>query len=126
MPPVNMNNKTTAHYLVSEAKNIYRSRDEVTVTGGTEPIRAGTILGTITATGKRVPLNLTAETGAQTVSGILFEEVPGAAAAKDHRRTVTARDSEVVKAQLVYPAGANATQITAIDAALRGLGIIPR
>lgn len=126
MAPREMNNNnTTAHYLVSEAKGMYRSRDEVTVTGNvTAAIDAGTILGKVTASGKYVPLTLSGTTGAETVAGILFEGVPVGVA--DHQRTITARDSEVKEAQLIYPAGANTAQKTAINTALRALGIIPR
>lgn len=110
-----------AEYLFSEAESD-RSREQVDVSGGADPgLVAGTVLGMITATGVYVRHAPGASDGSENVAGILFEGVIG-----DDRRTIHARDCQVVKAHLTYSAGADAAAITAADAALRALGIIPR
>lgn len=95
-----------------------------TCTAGGTPMVAGDGFN-ITVTkviGNYVPHVIAGADGSQTVSGILFEEVPEGL--EDHKRTITARDSEVTG--LVYPAGATAPQIATINAALAALGIIVR
>jgi hypothetical protein len=114
-----------AHYLVSEANGMYRSRGTGTVTGKVGgPILAGTVLGQLTATKKYIPLVTGASDGSQTPAAILFEEVPVGVA--DHKRTLSMRDCEVVAGQLIYPAGADATAKAAINTGLALLGIITR
>lgn len=97
-----------------------------TITAGVTPMEEGDGF-TITVTkviGNYVPLALGTSDGSQTVKGILFEDVPEGA--EDHERTFTVRDSEVVREQLIYPAGATDGDKATIDAALVALGIIPR
>lgn len=116
-----------AEYLVSEA-NDYRSRDEevVTVPANTT-LEAGTILGTITATGKFVRQDTAATDGSESHAGILFEPlINDTGAAVDYGATVTTRDAEVRKGALVYEDSAASGEITAADAALAALGIIVR
>lgn len=112
-----------AGYLVSEASGMYRSREEVTVASGAAARLPGTVLGRLTAGGNYVPHVIAGADGSQTVSGILFEEIATGTTAK---RTISARDCEVVGAHLIYPAGATAPQIATINAALAALGIIVR
>ena len=115
----------TAHYLVSEANGMYRSRGTGIVTGAAGgPILAGTILGKLTATGKHIPLVTGAADGSQTPAAILFEDVP--VGAVDHKRTLTQRDCEVKAGQLIYPTGANDAAKLAINVGLAALGIITR
>ena len=112
----------TAGFIVSEAANIYRSREQATVAAGAAPgLEPGTILGRLTANGNYVALNTGASTGAEDVSGILFE---GAIGTVD--KTVVVRDCEVNVHALIYPAGANDAAKTTINAALAELGIIVR
>jgi hypothetical protein len=112
----------TACFIVSEAANIYRSREQVTVAAGAAPgLEPGTILGRLTADGNYVPLNTGASTGAEDVSGILFEGAIGTV-----ERTVVVRDAEVNAHALIYPAGANDAAKATINAALDELGIIVR
>lgn len=97
-----------------------------TITAGVTPMVDGDGF-TITVTkviGNYVPLALGTSDGSQTVKGILFEDVP--AGVEDQERTFTVRDSEVVREQLHYPAGATDGNKATIDAALVALGIIPR
>lgn len=46
--PLTEDRRTTAHYIVSEASNIYRSREQVMITGNAA-LKAGTVLGRLTA-----------------------------------------------------------------------------
>jgi hypothetical protein len=112
----------TAGFLVSEANGMYRSRDEVTVVGGTTPgLAAGTILGKLTADGNFVAYDPGAATGAQTIAGVLYEGAIGTVT-----RTVVTRDAEVVGAHLIYQSGANDAAKATANAALAALGIIVR
>ena len=43
--------RTTAHYLISEANDAYRSREQVIIASGAGVLIAGTVLGQITAAG---------------------------------------------------------------------------
>ena len=104
-------------FIVSEA-NDWRSRDEreVSADGLTEPVAAATLLRAgATAADPLLPWN-----GAAPVVGILCQ-----ALGEDtiERRTVLARDAEVVGTDLVLP---GATTLAAAAAALLPLGIIVR
>lgn len=117
--------RATASFIASEANLLYRSRDEVTVTLPSGGLAAGTILGKITATSKYVLIDLDAETGAEDVSGILFEDTVGWAAG-DHSLTIVARDAEVLEDALTYHTDSTAGELIAQKAALATLGIIVR
>lgn len=109
-------------FLVSEA-NGHQSRDQITLTGATK-VYAGTVLGTITASGLFAPLNIAGADGSQTASGILFgtRDVTTANA----NATVVTRNAEVNASELIWPAGATAPQIAAATAQLKALGVILR
>jgi len=112
----------TANFIVSEAANIYRSREAVTVAAGAAPgLFAATILGKLTSGGNYVAYAPGGSDGSQTIAGILFEDAVGTV-----KRTVIVRDAEVNGAHLIYQAGANdAAKVTA-NTALKALGIIVR
>jgi hypothetical protein len=112
----------TAAFLVSEANGMYRSRDVGTVAAGAAPgLAVGTILGRLTSGGNYVAYAPAAETGAQTIAGILFEAAVGTV-----KKTIVTRDCEVNGAHLVYQAGADAAAKATANAALKALGIIVR
>ena len=93
--------------------------------GGTPMVKGDGFNITVTKViGNYVPLALGTSDGSQTVKGILFEDVPKGVA--DHTRTFSVRDCEVVREQLIYPAGATDGNKATIDAALVALGVIPR
>lgn len=115
--------RPTAHYLVSEA-NGHRSRDVAVIASGSGKLDAGAVLGRVTATKKLVPIAPAAADGSQTAVAILYEAADATAA--DVRRTVTARDSEVQAAVLVWPTGTTDVQKTAALAQLAQLGIVAR
>lgn len=74
--------------------------------------------------GLYAPLNLSAADGTQIAVNILFNETD--ASQGNTKVTVIARGAEVNGSELVYPAGATANQIAAINAQLVALGIIIR
>lgn len=74
--------------------------------------------------GLYAPLSLTAADGTQTAAGILFNETDASQA--NVRVTINSRDCEVNGSELVYPAGATANQIAAINQQLGTLGIVVR
>src|SRR3954464_1470002 len=80
------------------------SREQVTVLSGSNttgtPLKSGTILGKITATGKYKPQTLAAVDGSQTAAGILL--VPVDAGAADKRAVLVARDAIVMQYGLIY------------------------
>jgi type IV secretory pathway TrbL component len=115
--------RRTAHYLVSEA-NGFRSREQVVIAGGAGVVRAGAVLGQVTASKKYVPYAPGAADGSQTAKAILYEGCDATSA--DIRRTVTARDTEVEGAALQWAAGVNDAQKTSALAALAALRIIAR
>ena len=107
--------KRTAEFLVSEA-NGYRSREERNAALGGTVLPAGTLLGRLTAGGNYVPYVAGAATGAEIVSGILFEGASGTAL-----RTIIVRDAEVNLNHITYT-GVEAT----ITAGLNAIGIAVR
>lgn len=117
--------RATASFIASEANLTYRSRDEVTVTLPEGGLAAGTILGKLTATSKYVLINLDAATGAEDVSGILFEDTLGWEDG-DHSLTIVARDAEVLEDALTYHTDSTSGELIAQKAALATLGIIVR
>lgn len=116
-----------AEFMLSEA-NDWRSRDAgvVTVPANTT-LEAGTILGTITASGK-FARNLAANSdGTETESGVLFEPLVNTTGSPvDFNAVVIVRDAELIGSQLTYEVGANAAAITASNVALAALGLIVR
>ena len=124
MPVFEQSRATTAHYIVSEAANIYRSREQVIIASGSGVLKAGAILGKVTASGKYAPVNPAASNGTQTAAAILFEGCD--ATAEDVRRTITARDTEVHADVLIWPAGTTDPQKTTAMGQLASSGIIGR
>lgn len=79
------------------------SRDNAVLASGAGACRTGTVLGRVTATGKYVPLDPAAATGAEVASAILFRDVD--ATSSDVPCGVVARLAEVKADLLVWPAG---------------------
>lgn len=112
------------HYIVSEA-NGYRSREEIVIVAGAGVLKAGRVLGKITASGKYTSYTPGAADGSQNAAAILYQGCDATAA--DVRRTITARDSEVTALELNWGAAVttDAHKNTAL-AALAVLGIVAR
>ena len=119
--------QANASFIVSESEG-YRSRDDVTVTVPADTTyAAGTILGKITATDKFVRHAAAAADGSEVEAGILYETLANTTgSAVDSESVSFARDAEVNGSELTYEAGADATQITTSNLALKALGIIVR
>ena len=113
-----------AHYIVSEASG-YRSREQVVIEGGSGVLKAGTVLGKVSASGKYAPYDPTLETGVEVASAILYEGCDATSA--DQRRTVTLRDTEI-QAQVLHWGASVTTDQLKTDALthLAGAGIIAR
>lgn len=116
-------------FIQSEA-NYSRSRDQVTIlggSGGAGKLVAGTVLGKITGSGKYVASPNTGSDGSQTAVAILFDDVD--ATAGDVIAAVVSRSAEVRASDLTYEASVNDnTKIAAKVAQLAaaGVGIIVR
>jgi len=76
--------------------------------------------------GKYTPYNPTGVNGSQIATAILYEGCDATDAGVDVRRTITARDTEVVAAELRYAEGVTGDQKTAALASLATFGIIGR
>ncbi|MEB2511319.1 head decoration protein [Burkholderia multivorans] len=74
--------------------------------------------------GVYVPLNFAASDGTQTAAAISFDVVD--TTVSDKVGTVVIRDAEVNSGELIWPAGATASQIAGASAQLVAVGIIPR
>ena len=122
-PILNEERFHTASYLVSEAQG-YRSREQVIIATGSGELKAGAVLGKVTASGKYAPLDPDATDGSEDAAAILYE--PCDATGADVRRAVTARDAEVVAELLVFADGTTDPEKTAALASLAALGIIAR
>lgn len=109
-------------FIVSEA-NGNRSRDTVAVISG-QNLKAGHVVGIITASGKVTEMDPAATNGSEVAAGVLFAPVD--ASAGDAPGVLLARDCEVTGADLTYKTGATAGQITTAEGELETLGIIVR
>lgn len=121
--PIVEDRRTTAHYIVSEAHG-YRSREQAMIAAGSGKLIAGTVLGRVTATRMFAPFDPAATDGSQNAAAILYEGCDATSA--DVRRTVSARDTEIQGAVLVWKAGVTDNQKTAALASLAALGLIAR
>jgi head decoration protein D len=115
-------------FLQSEA-NFARSRDRVTIEGGSPgagKLAAGTVLGKISASGKYVASPDTGGDGSQTAVAILWDAVDATDA--DVIATVIARDAEVRGEDLSYDSsvGTDPTKIATKSTQLALQNIIVR
>ena len=115
--------KHTAEYMLSEA-NGSRSRSTGTLILG-QNLESGTVLGTITASGKLTQYDPVAVDGSESVSAILYDNID-ATDADVVGVTISVRDNEVRGSSLTYSVGADATAIATADAELVALGMIVR
>ncbi|MBP0440681.1 head decoration protein [Tianweitania sediminis] len=97
-----------AHYIVSEANGMYRSREQVVIASGSGVLKPGTVLGKITASGKYSVYNPAGANGTETAAAILWEGCD--ATSEDVRRTATVRDTEVHADVLAWGAGVTTDQ----------------
>lgn len=112
----------TAGYLISEA-NGTRSREVVTLASGGVYL-PGTVLGKDASSGKYFQLDPADNGGSEKAVAVLYAGVD--ATEGDKPGVVTARDSEVQAAALVFPAGITPEQTTTALADLSAVGIVAR
>lgn len=111
-----------AEFLVSEA-NGWRSRKTITIAKGAA-LTAGTVLGTVTASGQYAQHDPKATDGTEVATGILYGNVDATAA--DQQAVAIVRDAEVARAGLTFKTGiANADKKAAM-AALETAGVVAR
>lgn len=109
-------------FLLSEA-NGARSREKITVVSG-QNLKAGAVVGKITASGKYAKYDNAASNGVQAAAGILLDDVDASSA--DQSGVIIARDAEVNSNELVYDSGQDATAKAAAVVDLAALGILVR
>jgi hypothetical protein len=97
MPNILTNVPRVEEFVLSEA-NGFMSREEVTVTLSGSAIKSGTVMSTLTASGKWVPYTGSGTTGTQTATGVLYTSQT--AATGDVKAVMFVRDCEVVRAAL--------------------------
>ncbi len=118
-------NTRIADVVLFEEPSCAYSRDEITLLAGSGAIEVGEVLGKITASGKYVPLDTTAEDGSQGAAAIALEKVT-VAASTDKTSVALVRHSVVKNDGLVWPTGISAGDKTTAIAALKALGILVR
>lgn len=118
-------------WLKYEEGSLY-SREQVTIVSGANaagaPLKTGTILGKITATGKYTPHTLAATggVGSGVAAGILLTEQVDASAA-DKRAVIIARDAIAQQYNLTYGADVTTSGNRAtVNGQLASLGILVR
>lgn len=109
-------------FIVSEG-NGKISREVVTIASG-QNLKAGAVLGKITASGKYAEYDNTATDGTETAAGVLFDAVDASSA--DAEGVALVRLAEVAKAGLVWEGTQDAAAQTAAYTDLAALDIIPR
>lgn len=114
--------KRTGEFIASEA-NGSRSRDVGTLISG-QNLEAGTVLGTITASGKFTQFNQDAVDGSEAASAVLFDNVDASTA--DTEAVVIARDAEVNGNDIIWPSDILEAEQTAAEAELKALDILVR
>jgi hypothetical protein len=112
----------TAEFLLSEGNGSI-SREEVTIVSG-QDLKAGTVLGKITASGKMTAYDDDNGDGSSAAVGILYADID--ASAGDVKGTMVARLAEVITGKLIFAGTNDAGDITAGKADLAALNIILR
>lgn len=100
------------------------SRETVTIASGAGVVKAGTVLGVITASGKYTPYDDGSSDGSETAVAVSLYEVDATSADVD--TPVLARHAVVKESALQWHADADATAKTAAATALLAKNIIVR
>lgn len=124
-----LQNRIRAGGFVQSEANFARSRDQVTILGGSAgpgaPIYAGTVLAKVTASGKYVAAVNSAGDGSQTAVAVLWEDCDPTDG--DVIASVVSRDAEVRAADLTYDSSVDDNTKKATKATqLAAVGIIVR
>ena len=100
------------------------SRDQVTVAAGAD-LPLGTVVGSVTASGKVKALDPAATDGSEVAAGVLIESC-AAALAERADGLVVVRHAIVARQALTWPEGITAEQQAAAEAQLKALGVLVR
>jgi hypothetical protein len=116
-------------WLKYEEGSLY-SREQVTIITGSNsagsPLKTGTVVGKITASGKYKPQTLGAADGSQVAAGILLTETVDASAA-DKRAVIIARDAIAMQYGLTYGSDVTTSGNRAtVNGQLAAVGILVR
>lgn len=111
--------------ILSEA-NFHRSRDNILIAAGSGVVKAGTVLGKVTATGFYVPSPDTGADGSETAVAMNIHEVDATGASEVAVSAIT-REAELIGPSLEYEATVNDDAKKATKATqLAAVGIIVR
>jgi hypothetical protein len=106
----------TGEFLFAEGNGTI-SREPVVVASGAGVLKAGTVLGKITASGKYTVYSNVAADGTQTAAGILYSAVDATSA--DTNAVMIARHAEVVETALTGIDSAGKTDLAALQIIFR-------
>ena len=95
--PILNEGRYTGEHLISEASGT-RSREQVVVTLSGVSLKAGTVMGKITASGKYVPYSNAASNGSEVAAGVLYDTLD--AFTGDVKAIVHVRHAEVAEVML--------------------------
>lgn len=123
MPTVFTEAMNLGDLLKFEAPNLY-SRDRVTVAAG-QNLPLGTVLGTVTASGKYKQIDPSAEDGTQVAAGVLLQGCDATLADRDNG-LVVARHAIVSDHALHWPEAITAAEKASAIAQLKALGVLVR
>ena len=123
MPSVLSEPLNLGDLLKFEAPNFY-SRDRLTIGAG-QSLALGTVVGSVTATGKVKPVDPSAEDGSQVACGVLLQACDATLAERDDA-LIVARHAILADHALAWPeAITHAEKLTAL-AQLKALGVLVR
>lgn len=110
-------------YLIGDFDN-NRTNEQIMLAAKASEYRVATVLGKITATGVYKPLDPAASDGSQNFGAILYGRRPANASASQ-RAAGTVREATINANLLYYENAVTGPQKTAIEAAMKAVGIIP-
>ena len=123
MPTTFTEGAAAAEFILSEA-NGSRSRDNITILSG-QTIKAGNVLGKVTASGKYKLVTVAASDGSQNGVAVAIYDVD--ASGGDTYAAAIVRDAEVNKNLLTYGADVDTSpEQLAVQTSLATVGIIAR
>ena len=123
MPTIFTEAMNLGDLLKFEAPNLY-SRDRVTVAAG-QNLPLGTVLGTITASGKYKQIDPSSEDGSQVAAGVMVQNCDATLTERDDG-LVVARHAIVSDHALQWPEAVTAAEKASAIAQLKALGVLVR
>jgi hypothetical protein len=124
MPTNFTEGRHAASFVLIEAEGQF-SRETITIASGAGVVKAGTVLGKVTASGKYVPSPATGADGSQVGAAVALYEVDATSA--DVETVAVARHTIVNSNLLFYAASVNDnTKKATKNAELKAIGIVVR